>query len=94
MTQAEQRADTAFTEGHVEVGGFRIRYMHAGHGSSVVMLHGMGGLILTKLHNELAQKYRVLAFEMPGLGRSPANTASQSVQDLAQTMAQATAQQG
>ena len=68
--------------------------MEAGQGGSVVMLHGMGGLILTRLHNELARKYRVLAFEMPGFGQSPVNTASQSVQDLAQTMAQATAQLG
>jgi pimeloyl-ACP methyl ester carboxylesterase len=89
MGQAEQRADTAFTEGHVEVDGFRIRYLEAGQGSPVVMLHGVGGLILAKLHDELAKKYRVMAFEMPGFGRSPANTASQSVKDLAQTMAQA-----
>jgi pimeloyl-ACP methyl ester carboxylesterase len=89
MGQAEQRANTEFTEGHVEVGGFRIRYLDAGHGSPVVMLHGMGGLMLTKLHNELATKYRVLAFEMPGFGQSPANTASPSVQDLARTMMQA-----
>jgi len=94
MGQAEQRADTAFTEGHVEVDGLRIRYVEAGQGSPVVMLHGVGGLILAKLHDELAKKYRVMAFEMPGFGQSPANTASQSVKDLAQTMAQAATQLG
>ena len=94
MGQAEQRGDTAFTEGHVGVEGFHIRYMEAGHGSSVVMLHGVGGLILTKLHDELAKKYRVITFEMPGFGHAPANTASLSVKDLAQTMAQAAAQLG
>ena len=94
MGQAEQRADTAFTEGHVEVDGFRIRYLEAGQGNPVVMLHGVGGLILAKLHDELAKKYRVMAFEMPGFGQSPANTASQSVKDLARTMAQAATQLG
>ena len=73
MGQAEQRADTAFTEGYVEADGFRIRYLEAGHGSLVVMLHGVGGLIRSKVHDELAKKSRVIAFEMPGLGQSPAN---------------------
>jgi pimeloyl-ACP methyl ester carboxylesterase len=40
----------------------------------------------------LAKKYRVIAFEMPGFGQSPANTTSQSLKDLAQAMAQAVAQ--
>jgi pimeloyl-ACP methyl ester carboxylesterase len=31
----------------------------------------------------------MMAFEMPGFGQSPLNTKSQSVKDLAQTMAQA-----
>jgi pimeloyl-ACP methyl ester carboxylesterase len=94
MGHAEQRVNTEFTEGHVEAAGFRIRYLEAGHGSSVVMFHGMGGLILTKLHDELAKKYHVVAFEMPGFGNSPINITSQSVQDVAQTMAQAMAQRG
>ena len=79
MGQAEQRADTEFTEGHIEVGGFRIQYMEAGQGSSVVMLHGMGGLILTRLHNELAKKvprawrlrYRASANRLSTPRRSP-----------------------
>jgi pimeloyl-ACP methyl ester carboxylesterase len=92
MGQAEPQGGAAFTEGSVEADGFRIRYVEAGRGSPVVMLHGMGGLILSKVHDELAKKYRVIAFEMPGFGQSPANAMSQSVQDLAQTMAQAAAE--
>ena len=42
----------------------------------MVMRRVMGGLILAQLHNELAKKYRMMVFEMPGFGRSPANTAS------------------
>jgi pimeloyl-ACP methyl ester carboxylesterase len=94
MEQTAQQGGGAFTEGHVEADGFRIRYMEAGQGRPVVMLHGMGGLMLSKVHDKLAKKYRVIAFEMPGFGQSPANATSQSVRDLAQTMAQAAAQLG
>ncbi len=44
------------------------------------------------MHDALARKYRVVAFELPGFGSSPDNTSSQSVKDLANTMAQAAAQ--
>jgi pimeloyl-ACP methyl ester carboxylesterase len=94
MEAAEPRGDVAFTEGYVQAGGFRIRYVEAGHGSPVVMLHGGSGLILSTVHEELAKRYRVMAFEMPGFGQSPTNATSQSVKDLAQTMAQAAAQLG
>src|SRR5215467_6082542 len=47
---------------------------------------------LSKLRDALTQKYRVIALELPGFGASPANTRSQSVQELAHTMAQAAAQ--
>jgi pimeloyl-ACP methyl ester carboxylesterase len=94
MVQAEQQRGAAFKEGHVEADGFHIRYMEAGQGRPVVMLHGAGGLILSKPHDDLAKKYRAIAFEMPGFGQSPANAKSLSVRDLAQTMAQAAAQLG
>jgi 2-hydroxy-6-oxonona-2,4-dienedioate hydrolase len=94
MVQAEQQGGAVFTEGHVEADGFRIRYVESGQGSPVVTLHGMGGLILSKVHGELAKRYRVIAFEMPGFGQSSANARSQSVQDLAQTMGQAATQLG
>ena len=94
MGHAEQHGRAAFTAGHVEADGFRIHYAEAGQGRPVVMLHGTGGLILSKVHDELAKKYRVIAFEMPGVGQSPANATSLSVQDLARTMAQAAAQLG
>src|SRR5712691_11645356 len=94
MVQAERRGGAAFTEGYVGADGFRLRYLEAGQGSPVVMLHGVGGLSLLPVHDALAQKYHVIAFEMPGFGQSPANTTSQSVPDLAQTMAQAATQLG
>jgi pimeloyl-ACP methyl ester carboxylesterase len=47
---------------------------------------------LFTLRDALAQTYRVIALELPGFGESPANTRSQSVQELADTMARASAQ--
>ena len=94
MTQAEQRLTAACKEDHVEVDGFRIRYWESSRPQSVgavVMLEGMTWG-LSKLRDALVQKYRVIALELPGFGASPANTRSQSVQELANTAAQAAAQ--
>jgi pimeloyl-ACP methyl ester carboxylesterase len=93
MTQAGQRL-TAAKEGHVEVDGFRIRYWESGPPQpvgAVVMLEAMTWG-LSKLRDALGQKYRVIAMELPGFGASSANTRSQSVQELASTVAQASAQ--
>jgi pimeloyl-ACP methyl ester carboxylesterase len=94
MTQAGPRLTAAFKEEHVEVGGFRIRYWESGPARPVgvvVMLEGMTWG-LSRLRDALVQKYRVIALELPGFGESPANTRSQSVQELASTVTQATAQ--
>jgi pimeloyl-ACP methyl ester carboxylesterase len=94
MVQPGPQGIAAFTQGQVESDGFRIRYVEAGQGSPVVMLHSAGGLALSKVHHELAKKYRVMVLEIPGFGQSPPNTRSHSVQGLAQTMAQAVAELG
>jgi pimeloyl-ACP methyl ester carboxylesterase len=78
-----------FTEGYVEADGFRIRYSEAGQGEPLVILHGAGGMKLYHSHELLAAQYRVIVFEVPGFGQSPANERSQSMADLALTMAQA-----
>ncbi len=77
----------AFNEGYVEADGFRIRYMEAGQGAPLVHLHGAGGLRLTPAHDLLCRHFRVVAFEMPGFGQSPENTRTQSMPELASTMA-------
>jgi pimeloyl-ACP methyl ester carboxylesterase len=79
----------AFTEGFVEADGFRIRYMEAGKGVPLVHLHGAGGMRLTPSHDLLSRQFRVIAFEMPGFGRSPENTRTRDVAELAETMAEA-----
>ena len=78
-----------FVEGHVEADGFRIRYLEAGEGAPLVHLHGAGGLRLTRAHELLAQRFRVVAFEMPGFGNSPENRRSADMPALAATMAEA-----
>jgi pimeloyl-ACP methyl ester carboxylesterase len=91
VAQAEGRPapGSAFREGHVEADGFRIRYMEAGDGPPMVHLHGAGGLRLTPGHDLLSGQFRVIAFEMPGFGQSPENTRTQSMPELAATMAKA-----
>jgi len=94
MTQAGQRLTAAFKEDHVEVDGFRIRYWESGPAQpagAVVMLESLTWG-LSKLRDALVQKYRVIALELPGFGESPANTRSQSVPELANTVARAAAQ--
>jgi pimeloyl-ACP methyl ester carboxylesterase len=90
MVEATPPPAATFKEGHIDADGFRIRYMEAGQGNPVVTLDSTKWG-LSKLHDALAQKYRVVALELPGFGSSPANTRSQSVKDLANTMAQAAA---
>ena len=94
MVQTHESIATAvpgalFTEGYVEADGFRIRYREAGQGEPLVSLHGAGGMKLYRSHELLAAQYRVIIFEVPGFGQSPANERSQSMPELALTMAQA-----
>ena len=92
MTQTDAHTavaipDDLFTEGYVAADGFRIRYQEAGQGEPLVSLHGAGGLRLSRAHALLAEQYRVVVFEAPGFGQSPANERSQSMPELAGTMA-------
>jgi pimeloyl-ACP methyl ester carboxylesterase len=83
-----------FTENFVEADGFRIRYVEAGQGRSVVWLHGAGGLHLKAGHHLLAATHRVIGIEMPGFGDSAVNQRHQTAHDMAATLAQAIAALG
>ena len=91
MVQAEGKLEpgAAFKESHVEADGFRIRYMEAGHGVPLVHLHGAGGLRLTPGHDLLSRQFRVIVFEMPGFGQSAENARTQTMAELAATIAKA-----
>ena len=80
---------SGFEERSVEADGFTIRYLEAGSGEPIVYLHGGGGLHLSPAHDLLSAQFRVLAFELPGFGRSPENIRTQSLDELAETMTQA-----
>jgi pimeloyl-ACP methyl ester carboxylesterase len=99
MTQVETRATVpipggAFKEGYVDADGFHIRYLECGSGEPLVCLHGAGGLRISRAHELLAERYRVIAFETPGFGASPVNDRSATIQELAATMAEAVANLG
>jgi pimeloyl-ACP methyl ester carboxylesterase len=83
-----------FTERYVEADGFRIRCKEGGSGSPLVTLHGAGGMRVSRSHELLAEKHRLIAFEVPGFGQSPVNERSGSLAELADTMAAAAAALG
>lgn len=75
-----------FDERSVHADGFDIRYLEAGDGPPLVCFHGAGGLRLSRTHELLAERHRVIAFEAPGFGDSPANDRSSSLSELAGSM--------
>jgi pimeloyl-ACP methyl ester carboxylesterase len=80
---------STFAEAFVEADGFRIRFLCAGAGPPLVWLHGGGGLHLSRAHELLAERYRLIAFEVPGFGQSAADEQTQSCPELAATLATA-----
>src|SRR5438067_11901311 len=79
-------ATALFKEAHVEVDGFRVRYLEGGQGRPLVFIHGAGGLHPSRAHELLAERYRVIAFEVPGFGTSAVNDRSQSLPELAASL--------
>ncbi|MBV9579831.1 MAG: alpha/beta hydrolase [Chloroflexi bacterium] len=84
---------TRFEEQFVDADGFHIRYLEAGSGPPLVYIHGAGGLRLSRAHELLAERYRVIAFEVPGFS-GPANTRSRSHADIGATLVLAARQLG
>ena len=84
MTLAGHQPSGLFKEYFLEIDGFRIRYEEAGQGNQVVLLEDESWG-LSKVRDALSEKYRVLAIELPGFGKSGTNTKSQSVPELAIT---------
>ena len=95
---AERNAASAFVERKVEADGFTIRYLEAGPQSGradpVICIHGAGGLRVSPMHAILARTYRVIAFETPGFGASPANERSRDMAELAGSLCAAVAALG
>jgi pimeloyl-ACP methyl ester carboxylesterase len=91
---APRSSSGGFKEKTVKADGFTIRYAEAGKGDVLVSIHGAGGMRISPAHELLAKTYRVIVFEVPGFGNSPANERSATMQDLAATMNKAIAALG
>lgn len=83
-TQRTEESAVAFTEHFIQMDGVRIRYLEAGQGSPVVVLHSAKGLTPSPFHTLLAQRFRVIAFDTPGSDHA-------SPRDVARTFTQAVA---
>jgi 2-hydroxy-6-oxonona-2,4-dienedioate hydrolase len=90
MDEAANSVPVTFREHHIEADGFRIKCLEAGQGDPVVILEGVTWGI-SKLHDALAQRCRVVVLELPGFRSSLANIRSSSARDLAGTTVQAAA---
>lgn len=98
INMSEPSTVAAFAERKVDADGFTIRYLEAAPQSAgaepVICIHGAGGLRLSPMHEILAQTHRVIAFEMPGFGTSPANERSRDMAELAGSLCAAIAALG
>jgi pimeloyl-ACP methyl ester carboxylesterase len=60
--------------GFIDIDAARIHYLERGSGPSLVLLHGLGSMIddfvLSGLVARAAERYRVIAIDRPGYGRS------------------------
>lgn len=86
MAPAVRAEDFAFAERSVRADGFDIRYVEAGDGPPLIFVHGAAGLRITRAHELLAARHRMIAFELPGFGDSQVNDRSGSLRDLAATI--------
>jgi pimeloyl-ACP methyl ester carboxylesterase len=75
-------------EGRATLPGCRIRYLEAGSGPSLLLLHGAGGLRWNPAMSLLAERFRVIAAEAPGFGGSELPAGMHSLPALADALAQ------
>jgi pimeloyl-ACP methyl ester carboxylesterase len=69
--------------GHESVGGRRLRFVRAGAGSAVILIHGFGSSLYTwkDLIPALAARHDTIALDLPGFGESE-RPADLSLEDL------------
>jgi pimeloyl-ACP methyl ester carboxylesterase len=93
VTGATEPRLAGFEERWATVRGARIRYFVGGDGSSLVLVHGLGGAASNwvELAPALVRGYRVLALELPGHGGSsplPAAPSLTPFADVVRTVAE------
>ena len=79
---------SAFTPGTIAADHFEIKYFRAGQGQPIVILHHGSGPRFTLATDRLADRFDVVAFEMPGWG-DKRNGRTETFMQLASTMAAA-----
>lgn len=80
----------------VTVGETRVHYLEKGKGPTLVLIHGASGNLRDmsfSLVDQLARRYRVIAFDRPGLGYTDV-IADMSISGQARLLSQAAAQLG
>jgi pimeloyl-ACP methyl ester carboxylesterase len=82
-----------FSEGSTDADGTQVRYIEAGRGDPVVILHGEAVAGPTTLDELLADGYHVVALKVPGV-RATAQPLAAAARNLARTMSRAAAQVG
>jgi len=76
----------AFAERRIDVDGASVRCLEAGRGAVVVTLHGDADAGPTALEKLLAQRFRVVALESPGLAAQPPQNAARLVVKAVRTL--------
>jgi 4,5:9,10-diseco-3-hydroxy-5,9,17-trioxoandrosta-1(10),2-diene-4-oate hydrolase len=72
--------------GELETGGRTYRYWQTGEGPALVVFHGGGGPDRAPAYAALGGGTRVLCFELPGFGQTPAGDEIATHRDLAAVM--------
>lgn len=72
-----------FKEAHVDGVSHNVRYEEGGFGEPLVVLPGIAGLQITGAHHKLAERYRVIVFDVPKLRDAFAGRGSTVTQDVA-----------
>ena len=76
MAATGEQPGGTFAERYVEADGLRVRYLEAGHGPPLIHVSGASEMRLSRAHDLLAERFRVLAVEVPGIDGSPADQRS------------------
>ncbi|GAB5445987.1 alpha/beta fold hydrolase [Gymnodinialimonas sp.] len=92
--QNEARAEAAHPPAgaFVEVNGTRVHYVEEGDGPAVVLIHGSGGNLndwTLDMVARLSDRYRVIAFDRPGLGYTDTLGRNTPIADQARLLAEA-----
>lgn len=78
-----------YDEGTIVAGDATLRYLQAGEGPTLVWLHGAGGLYLTAGTDQLTERFRLVALELPGFGASEHLDPGSSFDELSEIAAAA-----